>query len=84
MEVRIVTWESPGVLKIPTGALFRVGDEWAAYTVQEGRARQTLLALAHQTGTEAEVAGGLEEGARVILHPGDTLVDGARVAERPR
>jgi HlyD family secretion protein len=84
VEVRIVTWESPSVLKIPTGALFRVGDDWAAYTIQEGRARQTLVMVGHQTGAEAEVSGGLEEGARVILHPGDTLVDGARVAERPR
>jgi hypothetical protein len=29
------------------------------------------------------VTSGLAEGGRVILHPGDTLVDGARVRERP-
>ena len=49
-----------------------------------GRARRTLVELGHQTGQYAEVVSGLAEGARVILHPGDTLVDGARVRERAR
>lgn len=82
VEVRIVTWESPNVLKLPTGALFRAGDRWAAYVIDQNRARQTIVELGHQTGAEAEIVSGLQEGARVVLHPGDTLVDGARVVER--
>lgn len=84
VEVRIVTWEAQRVVKVPTSALFRVLDRWAVYLIDEGRARQTLVDLGHQTGQEAEIASGLADGARVILHPGDTLADGARVAERPR
>jgi HlyD family secretion protein len=82
VEVRVVTWESPAVVKVPTSALFRHGGQWAAYLMQGGRARRALLELGHQTGQYAEVVSGLAEGARVILHPGDTLVDGARVRER--
>lgn len=83
VEVRIVVWEAPSVLTVPTSALFRKGDQWAVYVVDDGRAHRTLLELGHQTGQYAEVVSGLAEGARVIVHPGDTLVDGARVRERP-
>jgi HlyD family secretion protein len=82
VEVRVVVWEAPSVLKVPTSALFRQRDKWAVYVVDQGRARRTLLELGHQTGQHAEVLSGLADGARVILHPGDTLVDGARVRER--
>ena len=82
VEVRIVIWEAPAVLKVPTGALFREGEKWAVYTVENGRARRVIVELGHQTGQEAEVVSGVSEGVRVILHPGDTLKDGARVRER--
>jgi HlyD family secretion protein len=79
VEVRIVTWEAPAVVKVPTAALFRDGSRWAAYTVRDGRARQILLEIGHQTGQEAEVIAGIEEGTQLVLHPGDSLYDGARV-----
>ncbi len=82
VEVRVVIWEGSGVLMVPTGALFREGEQWAVYVVESGRARRRLLELGHQNGREAEVVSGLEEGSRVILHPGDGLADGARVSER--
>jgi HlyD family secretion protein len=83
VEVRVVLWESPSVLKVPTSALFRHGEKWAVYRADGGRARRTLVELGHQTAQYAEVISGLAEGARVILHPGDTLVDNARIRERP-
>jgi len=70
------------VLKVPTSALFRSGDKWATYQVDAGRAHLTPVAIGHQTGQEAEVLSGLAEGARLVVHPSDTLVDGARVVER--
>jgi HlyD family secretion protein len=82
VEVRIVIWEAPDVLRAPTSALFREGNRWAVYRVDGGRARRTTVELGHQTGQEAEVTSGLAEGARVIVHPGDTLADGVRVIER--
>lgn len=84
VEVRVVIWETADALKVPTSALFRHGEAWAVYTFgADGRARQALIELGHQTGQEAEVTSGLSDGARVILHPGDTLTDGSRVSERP-
>ena len=82
VEVRLVIWESSSVLRVATSALFRHGEKWAVYVLDAGRARRTLVELGRQTGQSAEVTSGLVEGTRVILHPGDMLVDGARVRER--
>lgn len=82
VEVRIVVWEAPSAVKVPTSALFRVGDTWAAYVVEAGRARRVLLELGQRTSREAEVLAGLTEGQTVVVHPGDLLVDGSRVVVR--
>ncbi len=82
VEARIVTWEAADVLKVPTAALIRVGAQWAVFVVRDGRAAQATVTLGHQNGQEAEVTGGLEPGAVLILHPGDTLTAGTRVQPR--
>jgi HlyD family secretion protein len=82
VEVRVVVAERPDALKVPTSALFRQGERWAVYVIENGRARVRELQIGLQTGVEAEVTQGLSQGERVIVHPGDTLSDGARVEER--
>jgi HlyD family secretion protein len=82
VEVRVVTWENPNVLKVPSGALFREADAWAVYKIDGDRARKTAVTIGQQTGQEAELLSGLQEGDRVVLHPGDSLVDGSRVRAR--
>jgi HlyD family secretion protein len=77
-----VVWEKPGVVKLPTSALVRDGDHWAVYTIDQGRARRVTVAVEHQTAQDAEILSGLAEGTRVIVHPSDAVVDGARVVER--
>jgi HlyD family secretion protein len=80
VEVRIAIWENDDVVRVPASALFRVGDQWAAYLVQNGRARRVLLELGQRTATDVEVKKGLTAGQQVVLHPPDTLVDNARVS----
>lgn len=82
VEVRIVIWESASVLKLPTSALFRVGERWATYVMNDNRAHRTFVDVGHQTGQNVEVLSGSTEGAVVIVHPPDTLADNARVKER--
>jgi HlyD family secretion protein len=43
VEVRIVVWEGRDVLKIPTSALFRDGQQWAVYRVVQDRAQRTRV-----------------------------------------
>jgi HlyD family secretion protein len=82
VEVRIVVWEAPSVVKVPTSALFREGEGWAVYVVENGRARRAIVKLGRQTGQEAEVVSGPSPGVPVILHPGDLMADGVRVKSR--
>ncbi len=81
-EVRIVTWESPDVVQVPVGALFRRGDQWTVYVFAGGTAALRPVTVGHRNGQSAEVTDGLTPGDVVILHPPDTLTDGARVARR--
>lgn len=80
VEVRIVLWESADVLKVPTASLFRRGEEWAVFAVEDGRARLRPVTIGRRNGLEAEVVSGLGAGATVVVHPSDRIEDGARVA----
>jgi HlyD family secretion protein len=82
VEARIVTAEAKDVLKVPTSALFRDGEDWAVFRVEDGVARQRTVKLGLQNGLEAEVLEGLAEGDQVVTHPGDNVVDGRAVRAR--
>jgi HlyD family secretion protein len=82
VEARIVIQESERALKIPVGALFRRGDNWATFAVADGRAQIRKVAPGLRNDREAEILEGLEEGDRVVLHPSDRIADGTAVAPR--
>jgi HlyD family secretion protein len=82
VEARIVTAEAKDVLKVPTSALFRVGEDWAVFRVEDSVARQRIVKLGLQNGLEAEVREGLAEGDEVVTHPGDNVIDGRAVRAR--
>lgn len=79
VEGRIVTWENPDVLKVPTGALFRQGSDWAAFVLEKGRAQIRNLSVGASNGTEAQILEGLREGEVVVVYPGDRVKAGLRV-----
>jgi HlyD family secretion protein len=82
VEVRIVVAETKNVLEVPVGSLFRHGDAWAVFTVQNGRAFVRDIQLGKRNDMNAEVARGLIENEVVVLHPPETLTDSARVRVR--
>jgi HlyD family secretion protein len=82
VEARIVIAEAADVLKAPTSALFRVGNDWAVFRVENEVARERLVRPGIQNGLEAEITHGLAEGDVVITHPGDNVVDGKDVRQR--
>ena len=81
-EALSVAYDLEDVLKVPTSALFRLGQDWAVFLVEEGVARETRLELGIKNGLEAEVLSGLEESSQVVVHPGDEVVDGIGVTAR--
>ncbi len=82
VEAQFVLWRGDAVTKVPQGAVFRHGDGWALFRVEDGRARLTSVGLGHRGETEVEIASGIAPGATVVVHPGDRVKDGARVEER--
>jgi HlyD family secretion protein len=82
VEARIITWEAESALKVPSSALFRHGDGWSLFVVEEGKAIRREVEIGHRSQVEAEVLAGIEEGAAVIVHPTNQLADGAKVEAR--
>ncbi len=82
VEARITTWTGNNILQVPTGALFRRGNQWMVFVVDNGRAKTTPVGIGHSNGITAEVKTGLTEGQTVILHPPDTVSDGTAVKPR--
>lgn len=82
VETAFVLWEQPDVLQVPSSALFRQGDGWAVYVVDNGRAVQRSVEPGQRSGLSTQIISGLEEVEQVVNHPGDNLQDGSRVKAR--
>ena len=82
VEVRVVLWKEDDVLKVPVGALFRQGEGWAVFVVEEGRVRRQTVQLGQRNENDGQITSGLEAGTTVVLHPPDTLTDGTGVTVR--
>lgn len=79
VEARIVIWENPDALRAAAGALFQRGGKWEAFVIEGGRARLRTVSVGRTNGVQAEVLDGLQEGARLVVYPGDKVADGTRV-----
>src|SRR3990167_637537 len=79
VEAWFRVWHSDAVLQVPIAALFRDGERWAVYEVDDKHARLRAVELGRFGEHAAEVRGGLSEGATVVLYPGDAVRDGIAV-----
>jgi HlyD family secretion protein len=78
IEARLILWQGDNVLKLPSSAVFRHGNSWATFELEAGTAQLRPLTLGHRGDTEVEVLSGIDQGATVIVHPGDRIQDGVR------
>lgn len=82
VEARIVVVEVPGARRVPASAVFRHDEGWAVFTVADGHAHLVPIEVGERNGISVEVRAGLDEGATVVVHPSEHVVDGSLVAER--
>ena len=80
IQASIVLWQQDAVLKLPGSSVFRVGDQWRVFVVENGRARERTVTLGQRNRDEVQIIGGVREGERVIRFPSRQLSDGARVS----
>jgi HlyD family secretion protein len=80
IEARIIVDEtSPDALRVASGALFRDGEGWHAFHINDGYARLTKVQVGATNGIETEIVAGLEQSDVVIVYPTDQIRDGVRV-----
>jgi HlyD family secretion protein len=84
IEARLLVAELDRALTLPLGAVFRGGGGWAVFRVDsEGRARAVPVEVGARAQALVEVRSGVVAGDKVVVHPGDKVRDGVRVAARP-
>lgn len=79
VEARIIIWEASETLKVPTGALFRQGEQWATFKFADNRAILQAVQTGQSSGTETQILEGLQPGDKVIIYPSSRVRDGQRV-----
>jgi HlyD family secretion protein len=84
VEARIVVLAAPDVLKVPASAVFRSGEGWAVFVVEDGRARQRAVEVGARNPLEAEIRSGVGVGATVIKYPTNEVAEGVRVTAAKR
>lgn len=82
VSVRIVADEIDNATIVPTGALFRRGEDWHVFVIERNRARLRRIEVRRRSGRSVAVAQGLRDGEVVVLYPPTTLSPDAKVAAR--
>lgn len=83
VDTRITVYTREDVEIVPSGALFRRGNGWSVYVVENGRAELRDIAVARRSGGLAAIGKGLKQGERVIVYPSDQISAGVRVNVKP-
>ena len=79
VDARIVVEDARDALRVPLGALFRDGEDWAVFVVRDGRARLQPVTLGPQDEGFRAVTGGVSAGDEVVLFPTAAVSDGTRL-----
>lgn len=82
VEASFILWSEEDVLQIPNSALFRVNANWAVYVVEDDKARLQQVELGQRNGLYSQVLSGVNEHQQIIMHPDNSIEDGARVMVR--
>lgn len=82
LTARIVLWAGENVLTVPASAVFRSGDDWTVFLVEDGRARSRAVRVGHRSDAAVEVLSGVTAADTVVLFASDRVRDGVRLRLR--
>lgn len=77
-EGRLLLPEQPGVA-VPKGAVRTTGGQPRVFVVEHEQVTERLVDLGEHNGEWLEIRSGLSEGETVVMEPGASTVDGARI-----
>jgi HlyD family secretion protein len=79
LDARIVVWENPNALTVPTSAVFTVGGTSRVFVVTQGRASERSVRVGQRSHAFVEILDGLQEREDVVIFPSDRIRSGTRV-----
>lgn len=79
VDARVIVDTIDQATVIPVGALFRRGEAWYTFIIDNGRARLRQVEVARRSGRSAAIAKGLKAEDQVVVYPPASLTDGAMV-----
>lgn len=79
VEVEFIVQQAKDVLQVPSPALFRMGEGWAVYRVEDGKAVRTLVKTGMRSANATEITEGLQPDQRVIIQPDERITEGTRI-----
>ncbi len=82
VDARFILWEEAKVRQIPASALFRHGDGWAVFVIDDDKARRRSVEPGRTSGLATQILNGLQEGEAVITHPDEKIEEGVAVELR--
>ncbi|MBP8308758.1 MAG: HlyD family efflux transporter periplasmic adaptor subunit [Burkholderiaceae bacterium] len=82
VDATITVRTQDSALLIPVAALVRIGSNWSAWVVRDGRAYPVEVDVRDRSPDTAWIASGLSAGQQVLLYPGGQVREGQRVAAR--
>jgi HlyD family secretion protein len=82
VDAEFILWQAEDALQVPASALFRHNNGYAVFKVTGDRANIQPVETGPGNGLSTVILSGLNEGDRVVRHPGRGLDDGDRIRVR--
>ena len=80
--LRIVEWQPDDTVQVPLSALWRSGEDWAVFVVDDGVAVRREVEIGRRNAREAQVLTGVAPGEVVVTHPSDEVTSGTAIVDR--
>ena len=82
VEVRIIVWSKPDVLRFPRAACSVTRRSGPSTRWSTAQLCDTPVEIGQRSGLEAEVLSGIQQGDQIVVYPSDAIQNGVKVSPR--